>query len=400
MAGEEEKLETTTALYLTGAAQSVSDTIIDRFTGTLAVAAGASVVEAGLINGGRQLGLNLPQVFFGGLADTFGKRRVIAVGRLLNCVALAAMVFVDSPGWLLPLIIAVSIATSMAVPSWGSLLADYAGSAQRGTIIGRINSIAQFGGFVAMVIAFALTFSQTVPISKSSFNLLLVVASVASFVSAVLVGFTKENPPQEDRTGLELQLLLGDPRLKRFLVLSFVFGVGAAVAMPFFSFITVGKLHMTVWQVALSAVANLACNVGSQRMIGRVMDRVGRRPVIAFSRVATASSCFVYAVASDWLQIVVVEAFIGVALAAWLSGQSTYIIDLAPQRLRATYLAASMTVVGVSTFLGSYTTGALAQVYLVGMGYEGISIGLMIAGVLRFGLGLLFLIMYESKPGN
>ena len=98
------------------------------------------------------------------------------------------------------------------------------------------------------------------------------------------------------------------------------------------------------------------------------MDRIGRRPVIIFSRVATASSCFVYAFATDWIQIVAVEAFIGIALAAWLSGQSTYILDLAPQRLRATYLAMSMTAVGVSTFIGSYTTGALAQTYLARLG--------------------------------
>ena len=39
----EEDLKDSRALYLTGATQSVSDTIIDRFTGTIAVAAGATV---------------------------------------------------------------------------------------------------------------------------------------------------------------------------------------------------------------------------------------------------------------------------------------------------------------------------------------------------------------------
>jgi MFS family permease len=400
MSEDEDQLETTSTLLLTGASQSISDTIIDRFTGAIAVAAGATVAESGLINGGRQLGLNLPQVLFGGLADKYGKRRVIAGGRLLSSLTLAAMVFVNTPGWLLPLIIATSVCTSMVIPSWGSLLGDYSGSTKRGTVITRINSVAQAGGFAAMIIAFAVTFTQTGPMTKSSFNLLLAIASAASLVSAILVGYTKENPPRKDRTGFELGLLFSDVRLMRFLTLSFVFGIGAAVAMPFFSFITVGKLHMTVWQIALSAVANLACNMLSQRLIGRVMDKLGRRPVIIFSRVATASSCFVYAFATDWLQIVAVEAFIGIALAAWLSGQSTYILDLAPQRLRATYLAMSMTAVGVSTFIGSYTTGALAQTYLVGLGYEGISLGLLVGGVLRFSLGLLFFTSYETKPEN
>jgi MFS family permease len=398
MERDEKPLRTSAALAATGAAQSFSDTIIDRFIGTIAVAAGASVAEAGLINGSRQLSLNLPQIVFGRVADSLGKRRVIAAGRLLNAAALAALVLVDAPSWLLPLVVAVSLFTSMATPAWGSLLGDYAGGARRGAIIGWINSVVQVGGFAATVTALLLTLSQGGPMSKASFSALLALASAASLLSALLVAFTEEKPSSGSRGKLELGLILEDRRLRRFILLSFVFGVGSATAMPFSSFITVGKLGMTVWQVALAAVANLACNALSQRAIGRLMDRVGRRPVIVFSRAALASSCLVYAFASDWTQIVAVEAFIGVALAAWFSGQSTYVIDLAPPRLRATYLAASMTAVGVSTFIGSSVTGAIAQPYIAAAGYAGISAGLLVAGALRFTLGLLFLTAHESRP--
>ena len=113
----EERLEDSRTLYLTGATQSVSDTIIDRFTGTIAVAAGATVAESGLINGEKQLALNLPQVVFGGLADSIGKKKVIIAGRLLGGVALSALAFVEAPLSLLILIIAVSIAISMVTPA-------------------------------------------------------------------------------------------------------------------------------------------------------------------------------------------------------------------------------------------------------------------------------------------
>ena len=86
--------------------------------------------------------------------------------------------------------------------------------------------------------------------------------------------------------------------------------------------------------------------------------------MLVFSRVAMAAPCVVYAFATSWLHILAVEAFIGIELAAWSSGQSTYMIDLAPSKLRATYLAASMTAVGVSNFLGSYVMGiALTRVH-------------------------------------
>jgi MFS family permease len=393
----EEELKGSRALYLSGATQSVSDTIIDRFTGTIAVAAGATVAESGLINGGKQLALNLPQVIFGGLADSIGKKRVIIAGRLLGGVALSALAFVDAPLTLLVFIIAVSVTISMVTPAWGSLLGDYAGESRRGTIIGRINSVSQVGGLTAMVIALISTINQASPVSMTSFKPFLLLASASSFLSAILVSFTSERPPTTRQGKFDFSALMGDKRLRRFLLLCFIFGVGASTAMPFSSYITVGKLRMTLWQVSATAVANLACNVLSQRALGRTLDRLGRRPVLVFSRVAMASSCFVYAFATSWLHILAVEAFIGIALAAWSSGQSTYMIDLAPSKLRATYLAASMTAVGVSNFLGSYVMGSLSQGYIAATGYTGISMALILAGFLRFTLGFLFLTASEAK---
>ncbi|MFA5869291.1 MAG: MFS transporter [Candidatus Bathyarchaeia archaeon] len=395
----EERLRDSRALYLTGAAQSVSDTIIDRFTGTIAVAAGATVAESGLINGGKQLALTLPQVLFGGLADSLGKRKIIVAGRVLCGAALAALAFFNAPIYLLALVIAVCVAISIATPAWGSLIGDYAGELRRGTIIGRINSVAQVGGLAAMVVALLITLSQTGPMSVSSFTPLLILASASSFASAILVSFAEEKPPSGGRRRFEFAALMGDEDLKRFLIISFVFGAGAATASPFFSYITVGKLKMSIWMIAATAVANLACNVVGQRVFGRVLDRVGRRPVIVFSRVIMASSTIVYAFATSWLHIVAIEALVGVALAAWSCGQSTYIIDIAPPRLRATYLAASMTAVGVSNFLGSYAMGTLTQGYIASTDYSAISMALVFTAVLRFTLGFLFLTIRESKPG-
>ena len=401
MAGEEEHLEESKALYLAGATQSIPDTIIDRFAGTMAVAVGANVAESGLINGGRQLALTLPQVLFGGIADQLGKRRIIVAGRVLCGLAFAVLAFVGTPLWLFVMVVVVSVAIAMATPAWGSLVGDYAGELRRGTIIGRINSVAQIGGFAAMVTALLITLNQTGPMSMASFTPLVLLASASSFASAILISLTEERAPTGVRhNSLDFGSLFGDGDLKRFLIVSFVFGFGAATASPFFSYITVGKLGMSIWQIAASAAANLAFNVVGQRVFGRIIDRVGRRPVIVFSRVGMAASTVVYALATDWVQIVAIEAFVGMGLAAWACGQSTYIIDIAPQRLRATYLAASMTAVGVSSFLGSYIMGTVTKGFIASTDYAAISMALLFTAVLRFTIGFLFLTMRESKPSQ
>ncbi len=401
MGADEEHLKESRALYLAGASQSVPDTIIDRFTSTMAVAVGSNVAESGLINGGRQLALTLPQVIFGGLADQIGKRRLIVAGRVLCGVAFAALAFVATPFWLLAMVVAVSVSIAMAQPAWGSLVGDYAGELRRGTIIGRINSVAQIGGFAAMMAALLITLTQTGPMSMASFTPLLVLASASSFASAFLISLTEERAPTPGgRRKLEFASILADKNLRTFLIVSFVFGFGAATASPFFSFITVGKLKMSIWQIAATAAANLAFSVVSQRVFGRIIDKVGRRPVIVFSRVGMAASTVVYALATDWWQIVAVEAFVGIELAAWACGQSTYIIDIAPPKLRATYLAASMTAVGVSNFLGSYIMGFATKGFIASTDYSAISMALLFTALLRFTIGFAFLGIRESKPAT
>ena len=400
MSEKDEPFEPSVALYATGASQAFSDTVLDRFLTTIAVAIGSTVSEVGLIFGAKQLAINLPQVLFGQVADRFGKRKFIAAGRLLNSIALLALVFVDSPVLLLPLIVVESFFLAMITPSWGSLLGDYTSSDRRGALLGRINSVAQFGGLAAMIMSLILSLGQSGPISRESFTLLFLMAAASSLISCFTVLKTTEKPHKRSNVIFDIRKLLSDSLMWRFLAISFVFGLGSTTSTSLFSFITVGKLKMTVWQVASAATFNLACNVLSQRALGGIIDRLGRRPVIVFSRVAVCSSCFVYAFASSWVHIVLVEAFIGVALAAWSTGQATYVIDIAPSELRATYLAAGMTAVGISSFLGSYFGGVLFQIFLAGEGYSGISLGLVITGFLRVILGLFFLSIKETKRGQ
>ena len=88
------------------------------------------------------------------------------------------------------------------------------------------------------------------------------------------------------------------------------------------------------------------------------------------------------------------ELFLGIGMAAWQSSESTYIIDLAPGDLRATYLASSTAAFGLASFIGSNLGGAIVDGFFNGM--EGLNMGLYISSVLRLAAGLAFLTMTES----
>jgi MFS family permease len=101
-----------------------------------------------------------------------------------------------------------------------------------------------------------------------------------------------------------------------------------------------------------------------------------------------------YALATQWWHIALAELFLGIGMAAWMSSESTYVIDLAPGDLRATYLASSTTAFGVASFLGSNVSGYVIDTYLGGI--EGLSAGLYFSAALRLVFGLAYLTAHES----
>jgi len=283
----------------------------------------------------------------------------------------------------------------MAIPSWNSLLGDYTSESRRGEVIGRVNSVSYIGGLIAMITAFLISVNQSGPITRASYTPVMVLASAASLIAGVTSLFLKE---QESKSGesLELKEVLNNPDLKRFLGLVFVYHIGSSVGMPLFPFIMAAKLQLSVWQVAVTSITNMLAAVLSQRYVGKLLDKLGRKKILAFSRMALASSCLVYPVATSWIHITAVEAISGLAISSWLSAQSTYMLDIAPRKLRATYLATSMAAIGVATFIGSNIGGQLVQKVLGG-NLAAVETGLYIAGALRLVLGLLFLTIKEKR---
>jgi MFS family permease len=394
---KDEPLETNKILVWTGFIRMFGDSLNNRYNNLLVSIAGASVNQMGFLQGGKSLFGNLTQLLFGQLADRYGKKRFIAAGQFLNAAAILALVFYETPNWLILWVLVSSFATSMTRPGWSSLLGDYTNDQNRGEIIGKINSFAQMGSFVAMLVAFSINFNQVGDTTRDSFTVVLVLAAFASLVGGVLVLFVKEKPPKGKKLQLDLKRLFSDPRLTRYLALNFIYGMGMSTAWPLFPYVITDKLNMTVWQVATLSLSSSAVSTLAQRRLGGFMDNVGRKPVIVMSRMIMAIAPIAYAFAGQWYHITIAELFLGVGMAAWMISESTYVIDLAPGDLRATYLASSMTAFGIATFIGSNLGGYVVDNFLSSSGFTGINQGLLISAGLRIVFGFAYTLAYETK---
>ena len=392
---DEAPLKRTRLLMATGFTQMFGDSLNNRFNNLLVAAAGSTVNQMGFLQGAKSLSGNLLQLAFGRLADRYGKRVFIAAGRVLNAGAIAALLLYDTPGPLIWLVILSSFFNSMSYPTWSSLLGDYTTDSTRGQTIGAINSVSQLGSFVAMMIAVAVSLGQQGDTTIESFRLVLSLAAAANLLGGVMIMFTKEKPPKGASQSLQLGRLLRDPRLTKYMALNFVYGIGMSFAWPLFPMVITHRLRMKIWQISTLSLTSSLVSTLTQRRLGSYMDRIGRRPIIVLSRVTMALAPVAYALATDWWHIAIAELFLGLGMAAWMSSESTYIIDLAPGELRATYLASSTAAFGFASFIGSNVSGYIIDTFFAGV--EGLNQGLFISAALRVVFGLGYLTITESR---
>jgi MFS family permease len=395
MSREELPLETSRVLMATGFTQMFGDSLNNRFNNLLVATAGASVNQMGFLQGARTLSVTLTQLFFGRLSDRFGKRRFISVGRILNAFAISALIFTNQPGQLIWLIILSSFFNSISSPSWSSLLGDYTDEQNRGKIIGTINSISQLGSLFAMIIALLIGINQQGDTTIKSYHIILGVAAAFSFISGVLIWYTDEKPPRETTKKIFIKEILKDSRLTRYLLLNFMYGAGMSFAWPLFPLVITNRLKMKIWQISTLSLTSSLVSTLSQRRIGAIMDSIGRRPIILMSRLTMIIAPLAYAYATEWWHIAVGEFFLGFGMAAWMSSESTYIIDLAPSELRATYLASSTAAFGVASFIGSNLGGYVTETYFAGI--KGLNNGLILSSGLRLLFGLAYIFAFESQ---
>jgi len=395
MSDEEIPLKTNRILLTTGFTRMFGDSLNNRFNNLLVAAAGATVNQMGFLQGAKSLSANLTQLAFGRLSDKYGKKRFISAGYILNAAAIAALIFTDSPEYLIWLVILSSFFNGVSIPSWNSLLGDYTDEHNRGTIIGAINSISQLGSFFAMIIAFLISINQQGETTTKSYAIVLALAAVASLTSGILIWFTEEKPPRKTSKNINIRELLQDPRLTRYLLLNFMYGAGMSFAWPLFPMVITHRLHMKIWQISTLSLTSSLVSTLSQRQLGTIMDRIGRRPIIVMSRLTMAIAPITYALATQWWHIALGEFFLGFGMAAWMSSESTYIIDLAPGELRATYLASSTAAFGVASFIGSNLGGYIIDTYFNGI--AGLNNGLFLSSALRILFGLAYFSAFESK---
>jgi len=127
----------------------------------------------------------------------------------------------------------------------------------------------------------------------------------------------------------------------------------AAFAMPFYVLYGKNELHMAAEQVGILVGAQMAGGIVSNLLWAQLSDRIGNRIVIILTA-ATAALIPLLALLSPgvgWRLLIAVFVLIGFSTSGGGIGFTNYLLEIAPEHLRPTYIALSGTLNGLTIAL-------------------------------------------------
>ncbi|MDH7564378.1 MAG: MFS transporter [Candidatus Bathyarchaeota archaeon] len=397
-------------LYARAVVSSLSSGMVSPFMGAYAIKLGASSSEMGWFQSSSNLSNNVMQIFWGILSDKL-KRRIpfIVFGGLIVSVLWVPMIFVTEAYQLIILLAIQALLGSMATPAWTALIGDLVPSANLGRENASITLWATVGGLMATLASGILMIFVGTTIHEMLFIPLLV-ATAFGILSSLVILYVKETKNSEK---LSLRSYIGsdilhtfrqtakNPEFVKYCYVNGVFEFFMSMAWPLIPRTQVDILGASMLHLALLSVVQSIVIIVFQGWAGRRVDTVGRKPLLVFFRFALVTVPLTYAFAPNIETVTAVSVFWGFCMAVGQITVTTYLLDIAGEEWRGSFVAVFNLVIGVTTFGGSLIGGYLSD-YTIGMFglIAGIQVVYMISLAGRVAGAALHLTLKETLKQN
>ncbi len=377
---------------------SLGATAASMFVGVYGVIIGSSAAEMGWLQSSANSIANSGQLLWGRISDRFGRRKpFLFLGSIALAVLWLIMSSVSTPVELIVTYAALSLVAAMITVNWFSLIADITASSRRGHFLSILNNVGSLGTLLALgAMIFLLHGSARKEIQMPFF------AAAASYVvSAILVMQIKE---KEHKTRVTDSIRKTFSNMKehghfyRYFVAMNVQGFFWSMAWPIFPITIVSIMHFDLPTIAFLTVIALVSTIVAQFLVGRIVDRVDRTPLIFINRLMLAAIPLCYAVFNTFYEFVFLEVYSGIAGAIQNVVMMSYLMDVAPEKHRAEYISIMNGFNGAVYFVGALTGGYVLELLLESHTLQvslPIVYGVIVAG--RFATSFLFLRLREPE---
>ncbi|MGC8831904.1 MAG: MFS transporter [Thermoproteota archaeon] len=381
---------------------SLSNGMISPFIYVYAARIGVSSGEIGWMHSFNNFFTNSLQVPWGRLSDRIGRRVIIIVATsLLASLLWIPIALITEPKFFLVLVALQFLLASASVPAWNALLRESTQAFFRSIAVSNINIASLLGSLIATV------FSGWI-IDSSGGKIIIpsIIATILGLAGALILLKVKEKEIKKPRSGsltsifkiTDIPGLINENNdFKLFLKLSAIYGFSMSLAWPIFTITTAVVLNLSMTEVGALSVIQTVATLLVQPLMGRLVTRIGKKPLIVFNYVALTTVPLVYCFASSFLHIAVLNTFLGLVVAAGNASILPHILDILPENHVGEFTSIYNMVMGLAYFTGSAIGGNAVEIMSQYLG-RGLSlqVGYLISASGRLVIGLSFLKIRET----
>jgi MFS family permease len=365
---------------------SVGNGMATPFVAPYMAKVGANSFQLGVYNSINNLMANLVQVFWARIYGfTWRRLPFIVVGGIVASTLWVLIALSVNPYTIILIVGAQAAIGAMTVPAFSAYLGEIAPPTRRGSLSAAVNRAAAVGALFATLLAGYLTI-RAGGSAPHSVLLPFTIATALGVAGSLVMLPAKENPRKTVKTrfrAINLDPLRTNRDFRAFTVANLSATAARSMTWPLFTVTQIDVLHASLWDMALFSAAGSAATIVLQPFAGRLIDRVGRRPILILEAFGFTPIPLIYLFANNFAYLVLSNALSGAIIAFVNVTTFSYILDVAPAEQTADYFAINNALSGVSVSAVSFIGGVAGSLAIAVYGLIG---GLRLMYAVAFGV--------------
>ncbi len=420
-------------VYLTGSLFTFAQGLYNPFIQDYVIKLGANLAEQGIFRSVGNFAPTVLQPIWGALSDKTGSRKkYVTFGVFTGLFTVFLFFWARTPLEMIILYGIQSILLSIQIPTWTALISGFMDDNNRGDELGWLSYVTNLTSLLAtavsgIIAAFPVLVQVLrgalgdlgpilIPIKDPQLEMyyipFLLTAVIGIAASIVAIRIEEKNDVEKGRNKFPpiLRLLSQPGDFRRFCFIATFFSFAMSMAWANFMVVQSVWLKHTTLEIAVASIVMTLTVVAFANPMGKLADRIGRKPLIIMGRVTLFVVPIIYAfslVTLGSVNIYVANAIAGFAIACAMNANVAYIYDISPEEERGAHLAVYNTFTGVVFLLGSLVAGFLGQwlqdsFEILGQTaasaeYTAVFIMLLASGILRFFASMFYFFLREPR---